>query len=185
MAAASPKARTKAGKTGAVGIGDPIEFLFAQHDRQLVICAALERLAAAPYGAEAAESAQLILDYAEYEMPLHLADEEYDLFPRLTARCDPEDGLEAIVDMLEHEHEADSALYRCLESGLRAIAKGEAPDHRDLFARDAHAFAMLQRRHLNWENGTVLPLARQKLSGEDLEGMKHAMAARRQGAGID
>ena len=163
----------------ALRISDPIEFLFAEHDRQLVICAALDRLVEAPDCLEAAETARLILDYAARYMPLHLADEEEDLFPRLIARCDPEDGLDKMIDQLEHEHETDSALYKRLEHDLRAIAKGEAPGHRDVFARDAHAFAMLQRRHLNWENGTVLPLARQKLVQEDLKEMKVAMAARR------
>ena len=164
---------------------DPLEYLFAQHDRQLVICAALDRLAVAPGDATAAETAQLILDYAVSEMPLHLADEEQDLFPRLVARCDPEDGIDNIVDQLEHEHETDSALYKRLEHELKGIARGKASSHPEVFASDARAFAMLQRRHLNWENGTILPLARQKLTREDLDDMRDAMMIRRHGNGID
>jgi len=185
MTTGKARKRATSGDTAGLKIVDPIEFLFAQHDRQLVICAALDRLAAAPDGHDAAESARLILDYAENEMPLHLADEENDLFPRLAARCDPEDGVEAMIDMLEHEHETDSALYGRLEPGLEGIAKGRPLKHPEVFARDAHAFALLQRRHLNWENGTVLPLARQKLTGEDLEDMRIAMAGRRHGADMD
>jgi len=164
---------------------DPIAFLFAQHDRQLVICAALDRLAASPSDGKAAENAQFILDYASGEMPLHLADEEEDLFPRLIARCDPEDGLDNMVDQLEHEHETDSALYKRLEHELKIIARGENPGHPEVFSADARAFAMLQRRHLNWENGTILPLARQMLTPDDLDEMRVAMAARRHGTEIE
>lgn len=165
-------------------VTDPIAFLFAQHDRQLVICAALDRLAAAPGDKSARETANLILGYAETEMPLHLADEEEDLFPRLIARCDPEDGLDNIIDQLEHEHETDSALYKRLEHELKIIASGDQPAHPEVFAADATAFAMLQRRHLNWENGTILPLARQKLTPEDLDDMRVAMSARRHDAEV-
>ncbi len=168
-----------------IRIVDPIAFLFAQHDRQLVICAALDRLAASPSDEKAAENAQFILDYANGEMPLHLADEEEDLFPRLLARCDPEDGLDNMVDQLENEHETDSALYKRLEHELKGIARGEKPGHLEVFSADARAFAMLQRRHLNWENGTILPLARQMLTPGDLEDMRVAMSARRQGTGLD
>jgi hemerythrin-like domain-containing protein len=166
-------------------IVDPIEFLYAQHDRQLVICAALDRLANAPDGEDATETAQLVLDYAATEMPLHLADEEKDLFPRLIERCDPEDALDNIVDQLEHEHETDSALYHRLEHGLKAIARGAPLAHPEVFCSDAQSFSMLQRRHLNWENGTVLPLARQKLTPEDLAEMRDAMSARRHGTELD
>jgi hemerythrin-like domain-containing protein len=179
------KETKKAERRAAPQIVDPIEFLFAQHDRQRVICAALDRLAAAPADVGSRETAQLILDYAAGEMPLHLADEEEDLFPRLRARCDPEDGLDNMVDQLEHEHETDSALYKRLEHALHDIAGGTQPGHPEVFASDARAFAMLQRRHLNWENGAILPLARLKLTREDLDDMRVAMAARRHGNGVD
>jgi hemerythrin-like domain-containing protein len=123
--------------------------------------------------------------YAAGEKPLQLADEQKDLFPRLIARCDPVDGLDNMVDQLEHEHETDSALYKRLEHELKVIAGGQVPRHPEVFASDARAFAMLQRRHLNWENGTILPLARQKLTPEDLDEMRVAMAARRHGNGLD
>ena len=48
-------------------------------------------------------------------------------------------------------------------------------------ARDAMAFATLQRRHLAWENGTILPLARQRLSAEDKAELGRRMTARRGG----
>lgn len=166
-------------------ISDPIEFLFAEHDRQLVICAALDHLAVEPEAHDARETAQLILDYAGSDMPLHLRDEEDDLFPRLLERCEPEDGLENLVDQLEHEHETDSALYQRLQHALRTLAEGSTLPHPEVFTSDAQAFAMLQRRHLNWENGTVLPLARQRLTPEDLDDMRVAMAARRHGTTAD
>lgn len=170
--------------SGALRISDPIEFLYGEHDRQLVICAALDHLATAPEAPDARETAELILNYADTDMPLHLRDEEEDLFPRLLERCEPEDGLENLVDQLEHEHETDSVLYQRFKDALHAIANGKPLDHPDVFKSDAEAFAALQRRHLNWENGTVLPLARQRLTPEDLEDMRVSMAARRHGSTV-
>ena len=185
MARSKVKSGTGAEKAGALRISDPIEFLYAEHDRQLVICAALDHLAAAPEAPDAQETAEMILDYADSDMPLHLRDEEEDLFPRLLERCEPEDGLENLVDQLEHEHETDSVLYQRFKDALRTLAKGESLDHPEVFRSDAEAFATLQRRHLNWENGTVLPLARQRLTPEDLDEMRVAMAARRHGTAAD
>ncbi len=170
---------------GALRISDPIEFLYGEHDRQLVICAALDHLASAPGAPDARETADLILNYADTDMPLHLRDEEEDLFPRLLERCEPEDGLENLVDQLEHEHETDNALYQRLKGALKTLAEGGTLRHPEVFESDAQAFALLQRRHLNWENGTVLPLARQRLTSQDLEEMRVAMAARRHGTSVD
>ena len=53
-----------------------IEFLEGHDDLQRLICTALERLAQDSSGEEAVETATMILDYFEIELPLHIADEE-------------------------------------------------------------------------------------------------------------
>ncbi len=62
----------------------PLEFLEGHHDRQLLICAALEHLAEESQASDIAETARMVLDYFERELPLHVADEEEDLFPLIT-----------------------------------------------------------------------------------------------------
>ncbi|MEX2647435.1 MAG: hemerythrin domain-containing protein [Alphaproteobacteria bacterium] len=157
----------------------PIEFLAAEHDRQRVLCAALERLAGDVGGAGAAEAARQILDYFETKLGLHYGDEEKGLFPLLRRRAEPDDGIGTILDLLDEEHEADHVLLDRLLGPLRAIAGGGRPTDLIGFAGDARAFSVLQRRHLAWENGTVLALARRRLSADDQRELGRGMAARR------
>ena len=157
----------------------PIEFLFEEHDRQRVICAAFELLAHDCTADRAPEIAALILGYLEHEMPLHIADEEEDLFPLLTRRCIPEDEFEELVALLSCEHETDEKHYLALLAPLRTIVNGLRPPDPVQFAADARVFAVLQRRHLGWENGTVLPLARRRLTAADRAELGRKMAERR------
>jgi len=157
----------------------PLEFLTGHHDRQLAMCAGLERLARDPGAADAAATARLLLNYLQRELPLHIADEEEDLFPLLETRCTEEDGLSALVAQMHLEHESDLMLEACLVTPLETIAAGHAPATPAVFARDAMAFATLQRRHLAWENGAILPLARRRLGTDDLARLAEAMTARR------
>ena len=161
----------------------PIEYLFAEHDHQRVMCATLERLAEAPDSVDAADAARVVLDYVENRLGPHYGDEEKDLFPLLRQRADPDDGIDTILNMLSEEHAADDALLRRLIGPLRAIAEGRPLADAGVFAADARAFSVLQRRHLAWENGTVLPLARRRLSDEDLRALGERMAARRKQGG--
>jgi hemerythrin-like domain-containing protein len=157
----------------------PLEFLEGHHDRQLLICAALEHLAEEVGADDAGETARMVLDYFEREMPFHIADEEDDLFPLMMQRCHEDDGFEETVAMLEAEHESDRELHDRLVPSLRVLAGGHLIENHAVFARDAVSFSTLQRRHLAWENGAVLPLARQRLSEDDLVTMAEAMTRRR------
>lgn len=168
-------------KKDAVIVRVPLEFLAGHHDRQGVMCAGLEHLAGQPASSRSRETAQLVLDYLEHELPLHIADEEEDLFPLLRERCGRDDDLETMFAMLRSEHGSDDALMARLMGPLRDLASGRTPAAPDVFARDAMAFATLQRRHLAWENGTILPLARQRLSAEDKAELGRRMTARRGG----
>ncbi len=167
---------------GAIDINlfrHPIEFLFREHDRQRMICATLMLLAHDCTADLAPENAALVLGYLEHDMPLHIADEEEDLFPLLTRRCAPEDDFDEIVALLSSDHETDEKHYLALLAPLRAIVNGLRPPDPVQFAADARVFAILQLRHLGWENGTVLPLARRRLTATDRIEMGWKMAERR------
>ena len=157
----------------------PIEFLFAEHDRQRVLCATLERIANDPLAPDAAENAALVLGYCEEHLQAHIADEETDLFPLLRRRCEPDDAIGTILGLLDEEHVADAEIFRRLVTPLRTVANGEVPADSGAFAGDARAFSILQRRHLSWENGTLLPLARRRLSKDDLAELGRRLATRR------
>ena len=157
----------------------PIEFLYTEHDRQRVLCAALERLAANPRAPDAREVAAQIVDYCQSRLGPHYSDEEKDLFPMLRLRAEPDDGIGTILDMLCEEHAADDELLKRLIGPLRAIAERAPLADEAAFRADAQAFSVLQRRHLAWENGTILPLARRRLKPADEAELGRRMAARR------
>jgi hemerythrin-like domain-containing protein len=157
----------------------PIEFLFSEHDRHRVICATLDRLAEDCTSEDAQDNAQFVLSYLENDMPLHIADEEEDLFPILKRCCEPDDELDYILELLREEHEADEDYYLSLLEPLRLIASGMEPTDIQIFGHMARTFATFHRRHLGWENGTVLPLARKRMSAADQAELGRRMAARR------
>ncbi len=175
----STKHRPEKAAIGPEGIPYPIEFLFTEHDRLRVVCAALERVADDCTAGDARENAAFALSYLENELPLHIADEEEDLFPLLERRCDPDDEIDTILDLLNDEHEADQEYQLRLLEPLRSIAAGRRPADAVEFGHAARAFSVFQRRHLAWENGTVLPLARKRLSEADQADLGRKMAARR------
>ena len=81
--------------------------------------------------------------------------------------------------LLNDEHEADQDYQLRLLEPLRSIAAGRQPADAVEFGHAARAFSVFQRRHLAWENGTVLPLARKRLSEADQADLGRKMAARR------
>ena len=157
----------------------PLEFIFAEHGRQRIACVALERLADDLGADDATENAGYILDHLEVDLPLHIADEEKDLFPLLKKRCLADDRIEEMLVLLHVEHQEDDANCGALLAPLRGIAGGSRPTDEAAFTARARAFDSFQRRHLGWENGTILPLAEYRLSDEDNAALGASMAMRR------
>lgn len=158
---------------------EPLEYLFADHFRHRVLCNRLDVLVDdPPIDRHTAEFGE-ILNFLTNDLPLHIADEEESLFPLLSTRCLAGDGYNEIYVLLQEEHELDEQLSETVIDGLRGLTKdGKAADP-DGFFRTVGVFTETQRRHLAWENGIVLPLARKRLTRADLAQMGQAMAARR------
>ena len=112
-------------------------------------------------------------------MPLHIADEEEDLFPAFARHCAGEAEFEGIRTQLCKEHAPDDPLTRILEADLQILAAGGTLKDHAGFAAMACSFAEMQERHLNWENNTVLPLAEKCLDAEELREIGRSMVARR------
>ncbi len=157
---------------------EPLNFIFADHYRQRVVCTLLEELADAE--ALDAGKAEEVVDFLANDMARHVRDEEEDLFPLLRRRCASEDEIEAILDQLAGEHTADERLGRDLVVALGALsAAGTAPRIRPKVRQKMLDFARRQRRHLMVENNIVLPIARTRLGGADLARLARRMAVRR------
>ena len=158
---------------------EPIDYLYADHFRQRVVCKFLDQIAFDPGAANVARLATLALEYLEQDLSHHIADEEQDLFPRLRTRCKPPDHIVSILTVLSEEHAKDAELSSGLLAGLRRLKEGRPLKQVSEFLQTAAAFAETQRRHIAWEEDVVLPLARKRLSANDLEEIGRGMAARR------
>lgn len=161
-------------------LAEPIDFIVAEHYRQRSALNLIEQTADATMAIEIRRRiAAMVLDFVRADLSLHVADEEHDLFPMLRRRCRPEDGFEAIVAQLAAEHADDEGLAREVVVGLEALAARPAAEPPSSFAVAARVFCRTQRRHLAWENATVLPLARARLTARDRRELARRMAARR------
>lgn len=159
-------------------VHEPLNWLFAEHYRHRQLCQLIDRVGTATVLLR--DEAREILDFLRHDMPLHVIDEEDDLFPLLRRRCQPADELDAVLGALSAEHRDDLEHSRALIAALeQALAQEQAPardrDARRLFTD----YAQHERRHIALENAVVLPIARLRLSAADLRSLSTRLAARR------
>ena len=158
---------------------NPLHVLMAEHERQQVICDRLDQLAENLETAPIAERASDIIHFLEVDLARHTMDEERGLFPRLQQCCLPEDGCELIIERLMAEHALDHDLVDFLLADLELMATGHRLANPTRFLMNVQSFTDTQRRHLAWENATVLPLARRRLEPQDLQAIRDVMKANR------
>lgn len=155
---------------------NPLDFMHEDHLRERQICAMLDRIATE--GMPERDDLKHVLVYLVQELPLHLADEEEDLFPLLRRACEPEDEIGRAIErlILDHGHAARNTPP--VIADLKAlILSGSAPD-KEMEIRFLR-FSAQARRHLILENAIILPFARLRLTERDLQSLGLRMAKRR------
>lgn len=167
------------GKPKAEDFRAPLDFILAEHYRHRQLCDKLDELTAEMNSGPVAGLAQELLQFLTQDLQLHLQDEEQDLFPLLRRRCQPEDEIDDILNMLSEEHALDRDLVDFLIEDLKVLANGQHIANSIRFLVNVREFASTQRRHLAWENAMLLPIARRKLEAMDLSDLGRRMAARR------
>lgn len=157
-------------------IGDPLDFIAADHLRIRAMCGELDRLAGAAH--LTADEAAAMLSFLTEELPLLVADEDEDLLPLLMRRSMPEDDMPRLKLRLDQEHTRIVAnLPEVIGTFERLAETGGAID--DLLVYRLSDFAGHMRRHLILENAILLPFARLRLTASDLETLTRRMLARR------
>ena len=156
--------------------GDPLRCI---HDSNLCergVCAILERIATP--GEPERGAAERALRFLREQLPLHMEDEERDLFPLLRRRCGAEDEIDRAIQRLRGGHRqarADLPEVIAILERLRAGTAGPSAGECAVLRRHAgHA-----RRHLTLENAIILPFARLRLKEEDLADLRLQMMRRR------
>jgi hemerythrin-like domain-containing protein len=92
------------------------------------------------------------------------------------------DAIENAFAQLRREHAEDERVAALVMAGLERLAGGEQPEDAGEFTNAARAFSDAQRRHVAYENRSILPLARTRLTRKDLARLSRRMAARRRPA---
>lgn len=166
------------GGAAAPGFDDPLEMLEACHGRIQSQCATLKKLLEylPRHGCDmqAQQAAQAILRYFDTAGQHHHQDEECDLFPCL---CEtPNTEARELVARLLDEHKGMEAAWLRLRPMLLAIADGKSGE---LDKAAAEQFVDVYDRHIEVENGKLLPLATRLLSDSQLKTLGQSMAARR------
>ena len=166
----------------AAGTEAPLEMLSACHGRAQNQCATLRRLVPhlAEHGAdeEARNAATNVMRYFDTSARHHHADEEEDLFPALIESMAGSDAIcvREMIEGLTADHRALEAAWQRLRDVLERVAAGESAP---LAADDVEALVGLYERHIEREEGELLPMAARLLSEDDLARVGRAMRERR------
>ena len=176
----TPPRRTCDGvKSDQAPLSSPLDIIAKDHLRERDVCAALDRIATAETPER--DSLAACIRFLAQDLPLHLRDEEEDLFPLMRRRCSADDNIEAVIARLcsDHDHATiDTPRLVELLQVLQGERRSANPDEREV----VRSYATHARRHLILENAIILPLAKKRLSRDDLETLRIRMLQRR---GID
>lgn len=154
-------------------------FLIADHARIRAMCDGLDLLARGTEQHFDPDAAALTVAFLERDLPSHFQDEECALAPQLR-RSWPAGGeavLERDLQILQEQHRHDTALRLRLLPMLRRLAAGALAAADKEFATHCAAFTVSLRRHLAWEEETILKAAQRHLSASNLNLVGRAMSA--------
>jgi len=171
------------GTAREAGWDDPIGLLADCHRRIERFLGVLGRIAAldssAPLGEEAGKALEAALHYFHTSGPLHTADEEESLFPRLR-----EAGAIALAhqtDALEMDHRRAEELHRQSEEFFLVWTQAALREEQVAALRVAvEQLASLYAGHILIEEIEVFAAARTLLTAEQIAGMGAELRARRE-----
>lgn len=161
----------------------PFERLEGQRLALLGVCALLDALPGTSHPLQQRVAAGLAV-YLRVDFPAMIAEEEECLLPMLRARLLLGDDFDQVLRQMDEEHRHDRRQAMALATECEALAGGLIPDEAAVLFSACRAFAVQQRRHLAWEDATVLPLARSRLTAADLELWNRRSRARREGRSL-
>lgn len=162
---------------------NPLDMIASAHAVQVEMCDAMERIAdGLPDEVDRRLCAQ-VASCLQFDLPLHHHDEEEGLFPLLQKRALPEDGLDQILARLAAEHSSDNDFASEIAEALETLGQGGRPANPEMLGYMLRGFFERYRRHVHWENQLVMPLARLRLTREDLAALQATMNENRRQAG--
>lgn len=161
---------------------NPLDMIVQAHTSQMQMCDALEHIAdGLPDNVDRRLCAQ-VASCLQFDLPLHHQDEERALFPLLRGRSLPDDRILEILDHLAAEHSADTDFASEIAENLEILGHGGRTANPEMLGYMLRGFFERYRRHIDWENTLVLPLAQLRLTSEDLDSLSLQMDVNRRRA---
>ena len=133
-------------------------------------------------GGENRHALQTALSYFHDAAPMHTADEEEDLFPRLRRVERPDiEGIIMGVSRLESEHSIATAWHQQVhEIGERWLRQNYLLPHEAVELKKVlTSLTEMYRGHIALEENQIFPMAQETLSASEKEAIGRRMAARR------
>lgn len=158
---------------------NPLDVIAHEHKWQQKLCDALERIADDLPDNVDKMLVAAVLPMLRVDLGVHIRDEEEGLFPLMCKRAQPGDNFQEIAEVLLLEHSADEGFADEIVDQLEAIKDGRRPLNPDMLGYMLRGFFETQRRHLAWEDAVVLPLARARLTADDLRQLSRVMLENR------
>ena len=160
---------------------DAISLLLGCHQRIRHFTEVALRLARNPHApvSDRVEAARSVLRYFQIALPLHEADENESVYPRLRERLASGELCEANEAMVRQHTEIDGVVAELIPLWQYVVEEDEA-------LLNSHLLALTERLqqlwdiHLSLEEEQVLPALREYLTQEDLHSIRSEMTARRQ-----
>ena len=158
---------------------NPLDVISHEHRWQEKLCDALERIADDLPDNVDQMLVAAVLPMLRVDLGVHIRDEEEGLFPLMRGRAQPGDNFEEIAEVLLLEHSADEGFADEIVDQLENLKDGRRPQNPDMLGYMLRGFFETQRRHLAWEDAVVLPLARARLTPDDLRQLSRIMLENR------
>ncbi|MGI9482938.1 MAG: hemerythrin domain-containing protein [Hyphomicrobiales bacterium] len=164
---------------------DPIAIIERVHKEHAAFCDILEEIADSLPEAVNCDQCASVLVFLRQELPQHHKDEEDGLFALLREKARKDGTLIGHLEQLSWEHSADESTAHEIAETLEKLACGEKADNPNMLGYMLRSFFEGYRRHLHWENTFLLPLARRRLSTEEMEMINAVMAENRFAVGAN
>ena len=159
---------------------DAISLLLGCHQRIRHFTQVALRLAENPYApaADRADAAKSVLRYFQIALPLHEADENESVYPRLREKLSVGELSEANETMVSQHTEIDRVIAELIPLWQSTADRGEQLDSHLLATTEY--LQQLWDIHLSLEEEQVIPALREHLTQRDLSAIRAEMTSRRQ-----
>ncbi len=150
-------------------IESPLDLIFAQHLRHREAAQIMAFVAEGDERnrSDKSEIYAILTAFLVSDLVQHTLEEEQAFFPLLRENCDPQDGMDRLLDRLSAEHATDKKFLDEITPALSRAAEGGDLD--PSVRGKLRVFSEHLRQHIALENAVVLPIARARLTGATLD----------------